>query len=585
MQCPYCQTENREDRETCYACGKDISTIRMVVNKARQHYNDALEHAERGRVTEAIDELKNAVDLDAGLINAHVVLGTLYARMGKFPEARESWQNALNLNPELARAHDYLERVETVQAAIPTLTTYRRIALSLLVAAVVLAAAVIYLARPDGGAASLDKASGLLENRQYGEALIQLEQAKVSSDPQGSIRIAANALEHTLRLDLQQQVRRIQDLKYRQMYPETLAAIAELEAVRPDAETSAALATIRSDVGYYYHNLISQLYTAYEQGDVDFATLQDEISRFLNLSPNSPERDEIGGYLVRAESMEVQAEMDELRRLFALYNNVESAVEGLRDLDPRFGGMPFFTAERSAFIEEILSYLFNLLAGYLDQQEFLKASSLLTEIDRVTTEFRDVVEVDISGAVDLAWSVLGDARRQYQLEQIEKFISQNDFSAAEQGLWSVLQETDITPAEMGVIRSYWRRINRRYELRDFYQSHSADSKYFNLQITDEEASSTLLLYNNVEEIQLPPRQRAYLLGLATASAMRLGKDDLATSFSATLRELDNNSTVSRAVKEMLQNPPQIETKTKSDIDDVSTRSQRNIRIESTGDAD
>ena len=67
MLCPYCQTDNREDRETCYICGKDISTIRLVTNKARQHYNDALEHAERGRTTEAIDELKNAIDLDGAV--------------------------------------------------------------------------------------------------------------------------------------------------------------------------------------------------------------------------------------------------------------------------------------------------------------------------------------------------------------------------------------------------------------------------------------------------------------------------------------------------------------------------------------
>lgn len=579
MQCPYCQTENREDRETCYACGKDISTIRMVVNKARQHYNDALEHAERGRITEAIDELRNAVDLDAGLIHAHVVLGTLYARVGKFPEARESWQRALNLHPELARAHDYLERVDTVQAAMPTLTTYRRIALALLIATVALAAGVIYLARPDGGAVPLDKANQMLVNRQYGDALNELERAKIFADPGGAVRIAADALNHTLRLDVQQQVRMIQDLKYRQMYPETLAAIAELEAVLPDAETSAALATIRSDVSYYYHNLISQLYAAYEQGDVDFETLQDEIQWFVSLYPNSPVRDEISGYLQRAESMEVQASMDELRRLFALDNNVETAVEGLRDLAPRFGDMAIFASERSAFVEEILSYLFNMFTGYLDQQEFLEASSLLTEIDRVSTEFRDVVEIDISGAVDLAWSVLRDARRQYQLGQIEQFINQNDMSAAEQGLWSLLQETDISPAEMGLIRSYWRRINRREELANFYQTRSTDSRYFELQISDEEASTTLLLFNDVEDLQMPRRQRVHLLGLATASAMRLGEDDLVTSFTDKLRDLDRNSTVTRTVEKMIQDPVEDEP------DTILDPQRRNIRIEPSRNAE
>src|SRR6476661_8050077 len=100
MQCPFCHTENREDRERCYACDKDLSMLRLLVNKARHHYNDALEHAERNRNTEAIDELRNALDLDRRFTNAHVVLGTLYAKEGKYEEAKQCWSNALELNPE-----------------------------------------------------------------------------------------------------------------------------------------------------------------------------------------------------------------------------------------------------------------------------------------------------------------------------------------------------------------------------------------------------------------------------------------------------------------------------------------------------
>ena len=34
MLCPYCQTENRDDREACYYCKKDLSMLRLIVNKA-----------------------------------------------------------------------------------------------------------------------------------------------------------------------------------------------------------------------------------------------------------------------------------------------------------------------------------------------------------------------------------------------------------------------------------------------------------------------------------------------------------------------------------------------------------------------
>lgn len=579
MQCPYCQTENREDRESCYVCGKDISTVRLVVNKARQNYNDALEHVERGRTIEAIDELKNAIDLDASLVNAHVVLGTLHARQGNFDEARESWQNALALQPELARAHEYLDRVDIVQTALPTLKIYRWIAVILLLTAMSLAALLIYALRPDQGLARLQHANALIEARQYGEAMEELEQAQILAEPDGPVATAAAALDHTMNLDMRQQVHSIQDLKYRQMYPEALSAIAELESARPDVETSAALATIREDINYYYRSLISQLYSAYEQGDVDFATLRDEIRRFTNVYPNSPERDNIMGYLEQAESIEVRAVMDELRRRFAQDNNVETAVEGLRDLDPQFGDIPSFKSERSAFIEEILSYLFNLFTGYLEQEDFSRASALLTEIDRVTTEFRDVVEVDISGAVDLAWSVLHDARRQYQLGEIGQLISRGDLDAAQEAVWEILREPDLSPVEMNVIRSYWRKINRRDLLAEFYEQRGDDSEYFELEISNAQASETLQLYEDLDGMRLPRRQRVHLLGLAAVSAMRLGQDDKASSMALTLRDLDEDSTVTETVRELIRE--RVDDKTET----TSMPNEEEIRIEPADEDD
>ena len=57
MRCPFCKTENRDDLETCYSCEKDLSMLRLIVQKARAHFNRALEFAERDRNEEAIAEL------------------------------------------------------------------------------------------------------------------------------------------------------------------------------------------------------------------------------------------------------------------------------------------------------------------------------------------------------------------------------------------------------------------------------------------------------------------------------------------------------------------------------------------------
>ncbi len=552
MQCPHCQTENREDRETCYACGKDISTLRLVVNKARQHYNDALEHAERNRTEEAIEELKRALDLDASLVNAYVVLGTLYAQQGKFLDARDCWNRALAINPEMARAHDYLERVESVQAALPTLSVYRWVAVALLLAGVALAASLIYALRPDPGSASLRMANDLLQKREYGDAMEYLERARTLSKQDSPVQFAATALEQSLALDLQQRLRVIQDLKYQQLYPEALAEIADLETAGIDAGTSGALATIRSDISYYYRNMISQLYAAYEQGDVDFPTLETEIQRFTSVYPESPERTEIQQYLERAEAMEVQAAIDELRRVFAMDNNIQSAVEGIHALASRFGESPVVEQARSVFVEEILGYLFNMFTGFLDQEDFVRASDLLAEIEAVSDEFEDMVEGGISGVVDLAYSVLKDARRQHQFKQIDGLLNDMEVAAAEEAIWQLLLEPDLSSAEMGVIRSYWRRINRKDRVARLDELRRSDKRYFSLEIGEEEASETLELYEELKDTRAPRPRRIHLLGVAAASALRLGLDDQATSYAAQLRSLDEDSTVTRAIRQLIR---------------------------------
>src|SRR5512133_3215649 len=103
MRCPFCRTENRDDRDTCYSCEKDLATLRAVVNKAKSHFNLGLEYAERGRNEEAIAELHHALDLDASHINSHVVLGTLYAKLGELAKADEHWKRALALDPRLEK--------------------------------------------------------------------------------------------------------------------------------------------------------------------------------------------------------------------------------------------------------------------------------------------------------------------------------------------------------------------------------------------------------------------------------------------------------------------------------------------------
>lgn len=114
MKCPFCGTENREDRDTCYYCSKDISMLRLLVNKARHHFNHGLEHAERGRLKDAAAELVNALDLDSNFSQARVVLGTIYAKMEDMEKARETWREAICRDRNLEKAFEYLNKVDQV---------------------------------------------------------------------------------------------------------------------------------------------------------------------------------------------------------------------------------------------------------------------------------------------------------------------------------------------------------------------------------------------------------------------------------------------------------------------------------------
>lgn len=119
MRCPHCKTINRDDRANCYHCGKDLVILRLIINKAKQHYNDAVEKAGENHLYEALGDLNAALELDSSLVDAQVLRGTILARLERFEEARESWEQAIAIDPRIARAHEYVSQVEDVRRTIP----------------------------------------------------------------------------------------------------------------------------------------------------------------------------------------------------------------------------------------------------------------------------------------------------------------------------------------------------------------------------------------------------------------------------------------------------------------------------------
>jgi tetratricopeptide (TPR) repeat protein len=197
MKCPYCTTENREDREACYHCGKDISMLRLIANKARHHYNVALEHADRQRYSEALAELEHCLELDHSFVPAHVVMGTVYAKMEKFDEAERCWRTALALDPNILKAHEYLDKGQIARRAVPLLRRLRWWVGAAVAATVLFAILMVWQLRPTSEMKDLRRVALEIENGNLAEALDlaqRLDDSARSAEVRHAARVLASAV-------------------------------------------------------------------------------------------------------------------------------------------------------------------------------------------------------------------------------------------------------------------------------------------------------------------------------------------------------------------------------------------------------
>jgi len=117
--------------------------LRLIVQKARSHFNTALEFAERDRNEEAIAELNNALELDRSHVNSHIVLGTLYAKLGQIDKAEEYWKEALAIDPRFQKAREYLDKVGAGRRSLPVVRRQRFYMIAMMVFMCVLGAWVV----------------------------------------------------------------------------------------------------------------------------------------------------------------------------------------------------------------------------------------------------------------------------------------------------------------------------------------------------------------------------------------------------------------------------------------------------------
>lgn len=547
MQCPYCQTENREDRERCYVCDRDISMLRLIVNKARHHYNLALEHAERGRYQEAIDELHNALDLDRRFVNAHVVLGTLYAKLKQFDRAREAWEAALALQPELAKAHRYLQNLETVERSLPALRVLGGLTVVLFILVIVLGLALFYATRPDPAAQLLRTAYSHIEGGRWATALRELEATTRTARPGSAVEVAARALAKALRSELNSQVRYVQDLKFQENYPEALKRIAEVESWEPDPETSVALAMIKQDINHYYRQRILDLYGRFVAGEVSYADLAERVQQFLQLYPDIPEKEELRQFLNEARELEVSQRLDALREKFRAERDVEATVNELQQLAAQYPGSETIKKVRPQLVDEILSWMFDRFQSLMDARKYDEARELLSEIQNLAAAFRDIV--DVSGPVDLASRVLANTERRERLRQVEQLVRSGKIEEAQNEIFSLVTDEALTTAERAVVFACQDKLDKRVQESRLARLRGQKSSLLQLALSDEETSRALQDALALLD-QIPTKDSAArrdVLACAAAAAWKLGREKEAQDF---LRELERDKAAASLVTQL-----------------------------------
>ncbi len=287
MICPQCKTENRDDRSECYHCNQELSTLRMIVNRARNHYNEALEHAERDRSEEAIRELKHALELDGSFVEAWLVLGTLYAREERFDEAKEAWETAMAQDPRFARGHEYLLKAQHLEPSLPQLRKLKQTALILGGLLLLAVAFGLYQSRPDTGMQKIDQALTLHADQKWAAALERLADAK--SDPLASRKAkrAAGVLGDELSDHLNSMLDSVRLLAENKRFSQTVADIRKIESLDPPGWVQQELGAIKTTMTTAMVSAAEKELVAFREGRQTFSDLDAKLKGWIEVAGDS----------------------------------------------------------------------------------------------------------------------------------------------------------------------------------------------------------------------------------------------------------------------------------------------------------
>ncbi len=461
MQCPFCQTENHDDQEACYYCSKDLSMLRLIVNKAKHHYNQALEFAERNRVDDAIHELNNALELDASLAGAQVVLGTLYAKKEMFAEARESWQRALALNHHLEKAHDYLHKSDKSEYVFPALRKIRRISFTLAGLCVITTGLAIGFAKPDANLRDVRRALELVQAQEPDTARAMEILERVSN--RRLISKNANVLADGLAEHIRQRWHELQasaDAALEGNNPYlALQLLDELKKQRPSIEIKQSVNTLERKSQTALNERINRLADEFNNGRIPYQEFGNEAKRFLEVVRTGPEHDRVKALNEKIIAAYQQNMMAQATADISAAPTVAEALVKVTDWEAKHPDLSNLLREQlDGRLKAEAATIEIQVDDLIEDGELEQARQKINDLTMLYQSVRQEVPTDLPNRLEAR---VNRARVAQVEDQLARALAENDIDRAEEQLAklpAIYQETGLSlPA--GLAEGFAARIN------------------------------------------------------------------------------------------------------------------------------
>jgi len=122
MECYHCGAL-LTDTDFCTACGSDVGKYKKIMYAANRYYNDGLERASVRDLSGAMSSLRQCLKLNKGHVEARNLMGLIYFEMGEAVAGMSEWVVSKNLRAEKNIADDFLEKIQSNQSRLETITS------------------------------------------------------------------------------------------------------------------------------------------------------------------------------------------------------------------------------------------------------------------------------------------------------------------------------------------------------------------------------------------------------------------------------------------------------------------------------